>query len=315
VKHFFWTLFLFSTLPLGTQAQSTVNLSNTGVFTDTQMNQYVTSSVGGLNFTNEFQSAQGSHGATEGLSGGVSVPSGASEIQAPGLAGYAVSNTSTLTSLGFPTIAMGTYAQSHCVVNGAHCQGADFVAFDNTSLTQHVVLTGLEVLTAPRNSTSAYDAVNGVNVILNGVAGQSYFPAMGCFSQTTATWSSCLFSHDGAAVVAFAAGALGMSGTVGSQALQFNSFNGGPEIFTSINATPPGALNMAPAPGQPVIAPLFKLTPGTFSSLPACSSSTEGMQAAVTNSTTNTWGATITGGGSNHVLAYCDGTNWTVAGK
>jgi len=40
------------------------------------------------------------------------------------------------------------------------------------------------------------------------------------------------------------------------------------------------------------------------------------MQAAVTDSTTNTWGAAITtGGGSNHVLAYCDGTNWTVAAK
>jgi len=157
--------------------------------------------------------------------------------------------------------------------------------------------------------------VNGFNLILNGLARQSYFPAMGCFSQTSATWSSCLFSRDGAAVVAFAAGALGTSGTVGSQALQFNSFNGGPEIFTSINATPAGALNMAPAPGQPVISPLSKLTPGTFSSLPACSSSTEGMHAAVTNSTTNTWSATITGGGTNHVLAYCDGTNWTVAAK
>jgi len=36
---------------------------------------------------------------------------------------------------------------------------------------------------------------------------------------------------------------------------------------------------------------------------------------AVTDSTTNTWGGTITGGGADHVLAYCDGTNWTVAAK
>jgi hypothetical protein len=55
--------------------------------------------------------------------------------------------------------------------------------------------------------------------------------------------------------------------------------------------------------------------PVTFSTLPACSSSTEGATAAVTDSTTNTWGATISGSGSDHVLAYCDGTNWTVAGK
>jgi hypothetical protein len=122
-------------------------------------------------------------------------------------------------------------------------------------------------------------------------------------------------SHNGAAKVAFAAGALGASGTVGSQALQFNSFNRGTEIFTSITATAPGALSMAPAPGQPVMAPLLQLTPRTFSSLPTSAFGTEGTHAAVTNSSTNTWGAAIAGGGTMHVLAYCDGTNWTVAGE
>lgn len=67
------------------------------------------------------------------------------------------------------------------------------------------------------------------------------------------------------------------------------------------------------------------LTPTTFSLLPACSGtvlypgggsrSPEGSYATISDSSTNTWGATITGGGSNHVLGYCDGTNWTVAGK
>jgi hypothetical protein len=52
--------------------------------------------------------------------------------------------------------------------------------------------------------------------------------------------------------------------------------------------------------------------PVTFSTLTACSSTIEGETAAVTDSTTNTWGATITGSGSHHVLAYCDGTHWTV---
>jgi hypothetical protein len=55
--------------------------------------------------------------------------------------------------------------------------------------------------------------------------------------------------------------------------------------------------------------------PVPFASLPACSSSIEGARGAVSDSTTNTWGATVTGGGSNHILAYCDGTNWTVAAK
>jgi hypothetical protein len=52
-----------------------------------------------------------------------------------------------------------------------------------------------------------------------------------------------------------------------------------------------------------------------FSTLPACAAGTEGMRRGISDSTTIVWGATITGGSTNHVLAYCDGTNWTVAGK
>jgi hypothetical protein len=59
----------------------------------------------------------------------------------------------------------------------------------------------------------------------------------------------------------------------------------------------------------------FQSVPGNFSTLSSCTSGREGTMAAVNDSTTNTWGATITGSGSNHVLAYCDGTNWTVAAK
>lgn len=52
-----------------------------------------------------------------------------------------------------------------------------------------------------------------------------------------------------------------------------------------------------------------------FASLPACDSANEGLTAPVSDSTTTTWGAAIAGGGSSHVLAYCDGANWTVAAK
>lgn len=52
-----------------------------------------------------------------------------------------------------------------------------------------------------------------------------------------------------------------------------------------------------------------------FANLPACASGLEGTMRAVTDSATATWGATITGSSTNHVLAYCDGTAWTVAAK
>lgn len=51
----------------------------------------------------------------------------------------------------------------------------------------------------------------------------------------------------------------------------------------------------------------------TFANLPA--SPVEGMMVAVTDSTTDVWGATITGGGALHVGAYFNGSSWTVYAK
>lgn len=51
------------------------------------------------------------------------------------------------------------------------------------------------------------------------------------------------------------------------------------------------------------------------SQLPTCDSNSEGSLIAVKDSATTTWGATVTGGSSSHVGAYCNGTNWTVGTK
>lgn len=58
-----------------------------------------------------------------------------------------------------------------------------------------------------------------------------------------------------------------------------------------------------------------RLTPGTLANAGTCNSGAEGTIAAITDSASATWGDTITGTSTNHVLGYCDGTNWTVAGK
>jgi hypothetical protein len=59
----------------------------------------------------------------------------------------------------------------------------------------------------------------------------------------------------------------------------------------------------------------LRTKPVLFSSLTECAAVREGSLVAVSDSTTNAWGATISGGGIHHVLAYCDGTSWTVAAK
>lgn len=68
-------------------------------------------------------------------------------------------------------------------------------------------------------------------------------------------------------------------------------------------------LHVGSGPGQ------VQITVGAFSRLAACAAGTEGTMAPVNDSSTNTWGATVTGGGANHIIAYCDSANWTVMGK
>lgn len=63
--------------------------------------------------------------------------------------------------------------------------------------------------------------------------------------------------------------------------------------------------------GAQVKAASIRGTAVTFANRPA--TPIEGMLVSFTDSTVNTWGTTITGGGTNHVLGYYNGTNWTVA--
>jgi hypothetical protein len=59
------------------------------------------------------------------------------------------------------------------------------------------------------------------------------------------------------------------------------------------------------------------VTPGPtgFASLATCATGIRGQMRTVLDSTTVVWGATITGGGADTVLAFCNGASWTVAGK
>ena len=58
---------------------------------------------------------------------------------------------------------------------------------------------------------------------------------------------------------------------------------------------------------------------GTYSAatypIPSCSSTVTNTTAFVSDSTTNTWGATYSSGGSDKAAVYCDGTNWTIYAK
>jgi hypothetical protein len=94
-----------------------------------------------------------------------------------------------------------------------------------------------------------------------------------------------------------------------------NAFAASGVMFSSLNDQPTGGgcdyggMRLGRPAGS------IRIDPTAFHDLPACAPGTQGMLKPVSDSTTITWGASIAGGGSDHVLAYCDGKNWTVAAK
>ena len=55
-----------------------------------------------------------------------------------------------------------------------------------------------------------------------------------------------------------------------------------------------------------------QLPKSTVSALPTCNSALEGALAAVTDANSTTFNAALAGSGANHVMAYCNGSGWTV---
>ncbi len=101
-----------------------------------------------------------------------------------------------------------------------------------------------------------------------------------------------------------------------SQSVQFDSVNSaGIDVFTSVRANPQNSLEVSSGGSPGTSFGSIRQVPTTFADLPACGTTVEGTTATVTDSYVNAWGTTVAGGGTNHVLAYCDGTQWTVAAK
>jgi hypothetical protein len=61
-----------------------------------------------------------------------------------------------------------------------------------------------------------------------------------------------------------------------------------------------------------VVCNSVQTTPTTFVQLPTATQAGAGTRAFITDGSTATFGATVTGGGSNKVPVYSDGTNWKV---
>lgn len=98
------------------------------------------------------------------------------------------------------------------------------------------------------------------------------------------------------------------------QVFNFDEGGGAAGLLLNENSAAGLAENMVGLYGSAgVDAVAYRTVPVAFGSAIACGASTEGTTQAFNNSNTIVWGTTIAAGGTNHVLGYCDGTNWTVA--
>jgi len=185
-------------------------------------------------------------------------------------------------------------------------------------------LTGVNTPVVLITGLKASQQTNGIVVqtINGGTAG----PSVGGES-ASGTYASPSNSQNGDQLMSFyGAGYTGSAWTGGRAAMvayateNFSSTNQGAEV--DLQPTPNGTtgrvhgiyVTASTISGNTISMLQFGST-GVFSALPTCASGLGGSIATVTDSATNTWGATITGSGSDQVLAYCDGSAWTVFAK
>jgi len=153
-----------------------------------------------------------------------------------------------------------------------------------------------------------------------------------CVPAITVTMTSCrgvygfafndgittLANNEGGVFVTWVAGGVTNTNNYGVHVLA-PTFNGGGTLTHNygilVEDQTAGGGGNPDAHGIVVVAGGMQNRAVAFATLPACASAFEGTINAVSDSNTAVWGATIANGGTNHVLAYCDGTNWTVAGK
>lgn len=150
------------------------------------------------------------------------------------------------------------------------------------------------------------DSINATDVLLIGLDALGFVDIGNATFPPFVSAPNLVFAGNGT-ITSNAPFALGNGSTmsiVATAGRGSGGHNGGNVVLTAGNGVNGGASGVT------------QITPvRTFSALPTCIVALEGSLVPVSDSTTNTWGATITGGGTNHVLAYCDNASWTVAAK
>lgn len=230
---------------------------------------------------------------------------------------------------GFGLVALGAGAAPNAIQSGVYI--GDYAGHDVTSSTGDNVFIGAA---AGQYVTTAIDSVGiGIGTFspanADSVTGlfNTELGAYDCGDISTGQYNTCVGAKTGdsagqsaypqtgsgntifGALAGFSAGDNNSTTVIGYQALA--GANGAVAIGAGITNSAANTVNIG-TDGK-----LFDHigSAESFSALPTCDPTYEGSQRPVSDSATSTFGAIITGGGLSHVLAYCDGANWTVMAK
>ena len=117
---------------------SALDLTNPGVFTNSQANLYLVSSLGGINIGALFSSTFGGGHQTDAVSGGVLVPVGATTANNNGIAGYCQTIADSISRTEGNCVAL--FGITGTLANNAAGWGMNTVIFDAAGLSGHSMI-------------------------------------------------------------------------------------------------------------------------------------------------------------------------------
>lgn len=227
-------------------APSSVNVNVPGIWTNTQANEYLYSTLNGCNPGTEFQATQNSNFMTEGISGCVAVPSAATSWQQNGIAGYAVTSAGPSNpSLG-PN-AVSVYGQARGLVTNAHIWGLNIVTQDLVGTSQRMVgfEDDINVAGTPTYVSGFQITGNGTGTLPPGAS------AIEVEKIASNSWGEAIATDDGAAGTGLVLGAQGLTANSNSQLIVFtNRDSGNTPHQASFFVDPAGVLHYNPAAAQ-----------------------------------------------------------------
>jgi hypothetical protein len=238
----------------GPVTAGSASITNTGVFTNTQMNLYDQSLIGGCSPLTEFQRGQTPNFSTDAGTFCNKAPVGSTVLQANGIGAYAVSSTNPGSPSTFAGTPVGIYAQATCLADNCQTFAENPVAEDDGLRTAGVSHHGLEIDIGEQSVNTAYSAIYGINTVIQGNGAGNVTNSWAYVASTRSPgshlWNIGFWSANNSATNAFVSGAACAAGNCNSQGLRFDAMAASVIVSSKISGDNSGNLQLAPLTGK-----------------------------------------------------------------